>query len=98
MERKKLTCIRFDTCYCGRYFEIFYVFLKIHKNAKTPPSIVAHTLPSFLPVEEWEKEYLVSDIRVLDDMCSLRLVFYSMCFSSFKLFYCSSSAISASRK
>ena len=67
MERKKLTCLRFDTCYQGHYYEIFYVFLRVSKSAKNPPTIVAHTLPSFFPMDEWEKEYLANDIQVFSN-------------------------------
>lgn len=64
MERKSLPCLRFDTCYHGHYYEIFYIFLKINKSPNVPPSVVAHTLPAFFPVDIWEKEYLVNDIQV----------------------------------
>lgn len=64
MERKKLTCLRFDTCYHGHYYEIFYVFLQVNKSSRIPPKIIAHTLPSFFPVDKWEKEYLTHDILV----------------------------------
>ena len=64
MERKSLPCLRFDTCYHCHYYEIYYIFLKINKSTSVPPSVVAHTLPAFFPVDVWEKEYLVNDIQV----------------------------------
>ena len=33
MKKKSLTCIRFDTCYLGHYYEIYYVFLQITPHA-----------------------------------------------------------------
>ena len=65
MKKKNLTCIRFDTCYLGHYYEIYYVFLQIPKTEGNPPTIVAHTLPSCLPVKFWEEEYLTADVQVV---------------------------------
>ena len=65
MKKKDLTCIRFDTCYLGHYFEIYYVFLQIPKTDGNSPTIVAHTLPSCLPVRMWEEEYLTADVQVV---------------------------------
>ena len=64
MKKKSLTCIRFDTCYLGHYYEIYYVFLQIPKTGGNPPTVVAHTLPSCLPVKFWEEEYLTTDVQV----------------------------------
>lgn len=64
MQRKNLTCIRFDTCYLGHYYEIYYVFLFVSPTEGTAPTIAAHTLPPFLPIQEWEEQYLPRDVQV----------------------------------
>ena len=64
-KHKNLLCLRFDTCFHGHYFEIYYIFVKLLKRDKVVPKIVAHTLPSFLPLEEWERECLSSDLQVM---------------------------------
>lgn len=63
-KHKNLVCLRFDTCFQGHYFEIYYIFVKLLKRDKVVPKIVAHTLPSFLPLAEWEKECLSTDLPV----------------------------------
>ena len=63
-KRKNLLCLRFDTCFHGHYFEIYYIFVKLLKRDKVVPKIVAHTLPSFLPLDEWERECLSTDLQV----------------------------------
>ena len=64
-KRKNLLCLRFDTCFHGHYFEIYYIFVKLLKKDKVVPKIVAHTLPSFLPLDEWERECLSTDLPVI---------------------------------
>ncbi|KAK8828675.1 hypothetical protein WA577_000157, partial [Blastocystis sp. JDR] len=76
MKKKSLTCIRFDTCYLGHYYEIYYVFLQIPKTGGNPPAVVAHTLPACLPVKFWEEEYLTMDVQTFTQCVSLNLNSY----------------------
>lgn len=80
-KKKNLACLRFDTCYQGCYFEIFYVFVRLQMKDKIFPRIAAHTLPSFLPIAEWEKEYLSTDIQVtFVARCDVDI--HTVCFAS----------------
>ena len=71
-----LVCLRFDTCYCGRYYDMFYVFIDILQQYGNQPSIIAHTLPNFMPVEMWEKKYLCFDVQSFSQCVSLHLNSY----------------------
>ena len=74
-------CLRFDTCYLGHYFDIYYIFVKLLKKEKVVPKIVAHTLPSFLPIDEWEKESLATDVQVMFFLLAFHLQSFTQCVS-----------------
>ena len=71
-----LICLRFDTCYCGRYYDMFYVFIDIREAFGNQPTVIAHTLPNFLPMEMWEKKYLCMDVQSFSQCVSLHLNSY----------------------
>ncbi|KAK8807030.1 hypothetical protein WA158_003789 [Blastocystis sp. Blastoise] len=57
--------IRFDTCYKGHYYETFYVFLKPKMDSNSDEiQIVGHTLPPFIPIEEWSKQLSQSNLKL----------------------------------
>ena len=71
-----LICLRLDTCYLGRYYDIFYVFIEILEQFGSHPSIIAHTLPNFMAVDNWEKTYLSIDVQSFSQCVSLHLNSY----------------------
>lgn len=75
-KQKDLVCLRFDSCYQGRYYDMFYIFLDLHGQDGARPSIVAHTLPNFMPVDEWEANYLSIDVQSFSQCVSLHLNSY----------------------
>ncbi|KAK8794172.1 hypothetical protein WA171_003297, partial [Blastocystis sp. BT1] len=77
MKEKDLTCLRFDTCYHGRYYEIYYIFLEFPPVEESRiPKIAAHTLPNCMPVKDWEGQYLSIDIQSFTQCVSLHLNSY----------------------
>lgn len=69
MREKELTCLRFDTCYHGHYYEIFYVFLDLKDPSN--PQVVAHTLPNCMPLRMWVEKYLRLDVQSFTQCVSL---------------------------
>ena len=66
--------MRFDTCYHGHYYEIFYVFLDLKDPSN--PQIVAHTLPNCMPLRMWVEKYLRLDVQSFTQCVSLHLNSY----------------------
>lgn len=55
---------------------MFYVFIDIRQRFGSQPSIIAHTLPNFMPVGTWEKKYLCLDVQSFSQCVSLHLNSY----------------------
>eukprot|EP01114_Cavostelium_apophysatum_P016045 TRINITY_DN44_c0_g2_i1.p1 TRINITY_DN44_c0_g2~~TRINITY_DN44_c0_g2_i1.p1 ORF type:complete len:305 (+),score=58.04 TRINITY_DN44_c0_g2_i1:74-988(+) len=68
--------IRFETFFRGRYFETFYVYLRLDKSKKF--TIENHTIPSFIPLAELEAKYLNTDLQMfMNNLCDLLHAFIS---------------------
>jgi len=66
-ENKELA-LRLETCFEGKYYEHYHIFLDLDKNEKL--RITHHTIPYFIPLDRVQKKYLNTNIKTFIQVVS----------------------------